>query len=433
MVKMNKLGRLLDNTHVNALFGWISILILLAVAVFNLLDGRLTWFVLSLFLIAVIAAPAILLKNRLVMPQWYFIILAITPVLGNTSAYYFFSTSIPVYLSVATIALLLVAEIDWFTSVKMNYRFAILLVIIGTLAISGLWHLLLWLMDTNLGTTYLLDGRTADAINDAVMYEFIYATITGIVAGLFFGFYFRSGSHSHDIEIPEDPEEITDYVTSRPPAPIRRLLGIPSEKQRHLAKMMQAFLFMLMIAGIVLGDLATTINASTGFAITLIPYLITRKYDIPYDTGLTLWITLAVFLHLLGTFAFYDNIARWDSITHALSACVVAAAGYTLIRAIDIYVEEIYIPPGVLFLLILSFVLATGVIWEIIEFLSDEITTELGYSAILAQHGIHDTMTDFLFDLLGAIIAATWGTAYLSDISYRLADKFEEIKSRKNT
>jgi hypothetical protein len=37
-----------------------------------------------------------------------------------------------------------------------------------------------------------------------------------------------------------------------------------------------------------------------------------------------------------------------------------------------------------------------------------------------------------VFDLFGAILAATWGTAYLSDISYRLADKFGEIEAKKS-
>jgi hypothetical protein len=394
--------------------------------------GRLTWSILTIFVICIIGAPAILLRKYSVMPAWYFVILATLPIIGSTTAYYFFSASIPVYLSVATIALLLAAEISWFTSVKMNYKFAILLVIIVTLAMSGLWHLLQWLLDVNLGTTYILNGRTPDIINDAVMYEFIYAAIAGIVAGILFGWYFRSGRFADNIEIPiRISEERTNYITSRPPAPIRKLLGISDEKQKLATKAMQIFLFILLIAGIYLKDLSTTINATTGLTLTFVPYFITRKYDIPHDTGLSLWITFAVFLHLLGTFAFYDNIVRWDNITHALSACVVAAAGYTLIRAIDIYVKEIYIPPRVLFLLILMFVLATGVLWEIIEFLTDGLTAELGYKAILAQHGIHDTMRDLLFDLLGAVLAATWGTAYLSTISYRLADKFEEISNKK--
>jgi hypothetical protein len=32
-----------------------------------------------------------------------------------------------------------------------------------------------------------------------------------------------------------------------------------------------------------------------------------------------------------------------------------------------------------------------------------------------------------MFDLFGAVLAATWGTAYLSNISYMLAAKFDEM------
>jgi hypothetical protein len=76
-------------------------------------------------------------------------------------------------------------------------------------------------------------------------------------------------------------------------------------------------------------------------------------------------------------------------------------------------------------------VLASGVLWEIFEFLIDELTTMFGYEASMTQYGINDTMTDLLFDLLGAVLAATWATAYLSDISYRLADRFEKMSAKK--
>ena len=433
MEPIDKLSKLLRNTALNAFAGWSMVLLLLLLCIGNFIYGRFMWTILIAFVICIIIAPAIIMRKPSVMPSWYFILIAIIPIVGNTTAYYFFSTSIPFYLSVATIALLLVAEINWFTTVKMNYKFAIVLVIITTLAIAGLWHMLQWFLDMNFGTSYLLDGRSDDAINDAMMYEFIYATISGIVAGLLFGWYLRSPGNLDSIIFP--PKGFIEKVAhpvSRPPAPIRRLFGVSDEKQKLATRAMHAGLFILLIAGIILKDLSTSVNAATGLVITFIPHFITRKYNIKYDTGLALWITLAVFLHLMGTFVFYDNIARWDNITHALSASVVAAGGYTIIRAIDIYVDEIYIPPKVLFLLILLFVLATGVLWEIIEFISDELTSELGYEAILAQHGIHDTMIDLIFDLLGAILAATWGTAYLSDISYRLADKFEEFSIKKN-
>ncbi|MDW7731986.1 MAG: hypothetical protein SCH66_06115 [Methanolobus sp.] len=433
MEEVDRLSKLLRDTSLNAIIGWGLVSLLFLLGLVNLIYGKFTWSILIVFVICVITTPALLLRKLSVMPAWYLIIIAVIPIIGGATAYYFFSSGIPVYLSVATIALLLAAEINWFTSVHMNYKFAILLVVITTLAISGLWNLLIWVLDMSLGTAFILDGRSYEAINTAVMHDFIFATIAGIFAGILFGWYFRSVRSDGGIELPPQKYNMSrsDYAIHEPPQPIRKLLGISDEKQKLATRMMQAALFSLMVAGIVRKDVPTALNAMTALAITLIPYFITKKFDIPHFTGLTLWITLAVSLHFVGSLAFYENVVRWDNITHALSASVVAAVGYTILRAIDIYVDEIVIPPKVLFLFILLFVLATGVLWEILEFLTDELTAEFGYRAILAQHGIHDTMTDLMFNLLGAILAATWATAYLSDISYRIADKLEEIYAKK--
>jgi hypothetical protein len=433
MKETNKLSRLLRSTSLNAIIGWGIVSLLFLLAIFDLLHGRLGWSILIAFLICVMIAPALLVHKLSVMPPWYFLLIAAIPIIGSTTAYHFFFTSIPAYLAVATIALLLAAEINGFTSVHMNYRFAILLVFNTTLAISGLWNLLHWLLDINFRTAFLFDGRSVEAINSAVMYEFIYAMIAGIAAGILFGWYFRVAGTDGGIQLPEQ-EDITeaDYPAyGRPPEPIRRLLGISNEKQKLATRIMQAALFVLLIVSVAQRDLSASLNAIAGLTITFIPYFITRKLDIPHYTGLTLWITLAIFLHSIGNFALYDNIAGWDNVTHALSASVVAAAGYTIIRAIDIYIDEIYIPPKVLFIFILLFVLASGVLWEIFEFLIDELTTMFGYEASMTQYGINDTMTDLLFDLLGAVLAATWATAYLSDISYRLADRFEKMSAKK--
>jgi uncharacterized membrane protein len=50
----------------------------------------------------------------------------------------------------------------------------------------------------------------------------------------------------------------------------------------------------------------------------------------------------------------------------------------------------------------------------------------LEIGAFLAQHGIHDTMGDMLFNLIGAIVVAFWGTVYLNSLSYKIAEIFEE-------
>jgi hypothetical protein len=49
----------------------------------------------------------------------------------------------------------------------------------------------------------------------------------------------------------------------------------------------------------------------------------------------------------------------------------------------------------------------------------------LGSAAILTQYGLEDTMKDLLFDTVGGLLVALWGTAYLSDVVGALADRLD--------
>jgi hypothetical protein len=431
----DKLSSLLLTTCKNAILSWTILFVLTVLTLINFMNGRYTWGILCAFTAGIILLPALFLKNLSVMPPWYLLILVALPMLINATAYHIFFNSVPYYVSVATIALLVAAEVNWFTSVKMDHRFAIVFVFITTLAISGLWHLIQWILDINIGTSFILDGRSQETLNTEVMYEFMYATVVGIVAGFIFGWYlkYKEKSIQSDIFLPSiNKQETSEYISSRPPAPIRKLLKISPKKQELATRIMQACLLIMMFAGIYLKDTHIVLNGIIALGITFLPNIITHKYYISLDPSLTLWITLAVFLDALGTFAFYDTISRWDNLTHALSASVIAAAGYVVLRAIDIYTDELYIPHKFMFVFIILFVLAAGVIWEILEFITDEMVAKFEMNAFLTQHGINDTMQDLFFDLLGAIIVAAWGTAYLSDISYRLARRIEVFSASKN-
>ena len=59
-------------------------------------------------------------------------------------------------------------------------------------------------------------------------------------------------------------------------------------------------------------------------------------------------------------------------------------------------------------------------------FVTDLAAQAFGFEATLAQHGIDDTVTDLLFNLAGAIVAATLGATYLTDVSHQIVDRFGE-------
>jgi hypothetical protein len=213
---------------------------------------------------------------------------------------------------------------------------------------------------------------------------------------------------------------------------LRDRLGISERRQKQATYVMELAMVGILFAGLERGSTTVVVNALVGLIVTQIPPLLERNYDIPMDPALTLWITAAVFFHAFGVLGlpgseqnFYGSIPWWDHFTHALSSSVVAAAGYATARALDTHSEDIYLPPKFMFVYILLFVLAFGVLWEVIEFGLGEAARAMGNTALLTQYGLDDSMLDLVFDTVGAIIVAVWGTAHLNDVSGYIADRLE--------
>jgi uncharacterized membrane protein YjdF len=78
-----------------------------------------------------------------------------------------------------------------------------------------------------------------------------------------------------------------------------------------------------------------------------------------------------------------------------------------------------------MFVFILLFVLAFGVFWEVIEFAVAGAASIAGTQSVLTQYGLSDTMLDLLFDTLGGVLVAVWGTAHLTDLVGTLAERFD--------
>ena len=204
---------------------------------------------------------------------------------------------------------------------------------------------------------------------------------------------------------------------------VRDVVGVSPAWQRRITRAMELSLVGMFFIGLERGEVGIMVNTAVALVVAQLPGLLERDYNISLDTGLTLWITCAVWLHALGTVglpgseqSFYAGIPWWDHVTHTLSSSVVAAVGYTTVRAIDQHSEDIYLPPRFMFVFILMFVLAFGVFWEVIEFALEELAALTGSTSVLTQYGLDDTMLDLVFDAIGAVIVAVWGTAHLTDV-----------------
>ena len=202
-----------------------------------------------------------------------------------------------------------------------------------------------------------------------------------------------------------------------------------SQKNKaRTARAMQILLAVLFVSGLYNGSTKVITNAGLGLIATFAPALLKRRYDVTVNPFLSLWIASAVFFHALGSFGFYGSVWWWDHMTHALSASLLAGSGYTLIRAVDLHSDEIYLPNKFMFVFILLTVIAFGVVWELFEFGLDIIAEITETPMPLAQHGLEDTMKDMMFNSLGALIVATLGQAYLSERSEEFLEKIKAYR-----
>jgi hypothetical protein len=192
-----------------------------------------------------------------------------------------------------------------------------------------------------------------------------------------------------------------------------------------IVRVMQAVLVIIVLFGLVSLRISLIINAGVALAITFLPALLRRNYRVPMNAGLTLWITVAVFLHAIGALGAYEIFGWYDSLTHALSASIVAGAGYASIQALDIHSEEVSIPPQFMVVLLFVFVFAFGVLWEILEFTLGGLATILGTEPVLAQYGVADIVTDLVFNAVGGGFVAILGSSRLGDFARTVADRLD--------
>lgn len=142
------------------------------------------------------------------------------------------------------------------------------------------------------------------------------------------------------------------------------------------------------------------------------------KIPIMLETSLTIF---AFCGFVLGdVFDFYKKIPVWDSILHVFSGIILAYVGFVLI---DYFVkrDSINLSMGHMYICVsvVLFSLALGAIWEIGEYLVDDIfgTNNQQYmkstrgtlygkedEPLLGHEALNDTMKDLMLDLAGASI-----------------------------
>jgi hypothetical protein len=175
--------RLFRDSFTNAVIGWLLVAVLAGVFVDSAVDVDQQWMLFVAAVGAIVLVPPAVARSWRVMLPWELLVLALLPILvrglfGGTVG------TFAVYFSMASVALVVVVELHLFTSMEVTHWFAVVLVVMTTLASGAAWAVFQWNSDQYFGTDYL-------STNEALMMEFLWMTLAGFAAGVVFDAYFR--------------------------------------------------------------------------------------------------------------------------------------------------------------------------------------------------------------------------------------------------
>lgn len=209
MTETGELTRLLRDRSRNTVIGWILIAFVLGVVVESAISGDFAWAGFALLVFALAVIPPLNYRDPTVMLPWEVLLLAMLPLLGRALATNILANRLGTFLAVAAVALIVAVELDVFTPVQMTEWFAVLFVVVATMAAAGTWAVVRWGTDVLLGTSFLLRPGVPEAvIEEEVMWEFVYSTVAGLLAGGIFELYFRRVAGGRD----RLPEEIREEI-----------------------------------------------------------------------------------------------------------------------------------------------------------------------------------------------------------------------------
>ncbi|WGI16705.1 hypothetical protein [Methanonatronarchaeum sp. AMET-Sl] len=287
------------------------------------------------------------------------------------------------------------------TTLKFNKPFGIVFVVIFALATGGLLSLLAKGSDIFLGTLFLES-------NTDLMVDLIGITIGGVLIGFLLKYYIDK----KDLEVPGigSPEKTSiNGVIMWASKLLKNGFGEKAGFWAPFAsRLLQTILVIFFLGGIYTANVRWTFSALIALGITQLPVILTKNLGIYLPPLLNFLIVLALSLHVVGGFlGFYDNLWWWDNLTHTFSSFLIAVIGTVVLFSIDLYSTSIRIPGRYTWIFLLMVIMATGVIWEILEFMFDQI---LGTNM---QYGLRDTVADMFWNMIGATIAAYIGQRYL--------------------
>ena len=173
------LKHLVHGQRANAVIGWGLTGIVALSAIGSALTAAILWCGLALLVVVVASMPALATRDWTAMLPWPVLSVAAVAVIARAIG---LGPEAAGYLIVATLALMVVVELEVFTSVELTRRFAVAFAVMTTMALQALWTVAQFFSDRWFGTAFL---RSQTELQQ----DIVIVTIIGFVLGALFEWY----------------------------------------------------------------------------------------------------------------------------------------------------------------------------------------------------------------------------------------------------
>ena len=170
---------LVHGQRANAVIGWVLTGIVALSAIWNGLTAAILWCGLALLVVVVASLPALATRDWTAMLPWPVLSVAAVAVIARGVG---LGPEAAGYLIVATLALIVVVELEVFTSVELSRRFAVAFAVMTTMALQALWTVAQFYSDRWFGTAFL-HSQTE------LQQDIVIVTLVGFVLGGLFEWY----------------------------------------------------------------------------------------------------------------------------------------------------------------------------------------------------------------------------------------------------
>ena len=163
-------------------------------------------------------------------------------------------------------------------------------------------------------------------------------------------------------------------------------------------------MFILFFIAIWKDDWTGAFGCIIGLILSFIPSILHKNFNITLPWILDTLIAFALFLHIGGVVLnAYHIIPFYDSLTHFVSAILVAFLAFVAIYILDKYWKGLHMNKYAMAFVVVIFTMAMGVVWEFFEWATDILfnTNE--------QWGLFDTMKDLLIDTIAGLFIGIIG------------------------